>query len=82
MALEDAVVLADELAKGDDVAQALAAFTDRRCPRASFVQKASRGILDAEMSITAENFDGAVGHMRAAIPEQFAHVDSLLMQPA
>jgi 2-polyprenyl-6-methoxyphenol hydroxylase-like FAD-dependent oxidoreductase len=82
MALEDAVVLADEMAKGEDAAQALAAFTERRYSRASFVQKASRGILDAEMSITAANLADAVDHMRAAIPEQFAYVDSQLAQPA
>jgi 2-polyprenyl-6-methoxyphenol hydroxylase-like FAD-dependent oxidoreductase len=82
MALEDAVVLADEVAKQQGAEATLAAFTERRYPRANFIQMASRGILDAEMSVTRENLDGALEHLREAIPGQFAHVDSLLAQPA
>jgi 2-polyprenyl-6-methoxyphenol hydroxylase-like FAD-dependent oxidoreductase len=82
MALEDAVVLADEVAKQRQADATLAAFTERRYPRANFVQMASRGILDAEMSVTRENLDSALEHMREALPGQFAHVDSFLAQPA
>jgi 2-polyprenyl-6-methoxyphenol hydroxylase-like FAD-dependent oxidoreductase len=82
MALEDAIVLADEAGKGNTVEQTLAAFTERRYPRANFVQMASRGVLDAEMSVTRENLPVALEHMREQIPGQFAHVDSLLAQPA
>lgn len=82
MALEDAVVLADEVAKQRAVAETLASFTERRYPRANFVQMASRGIMDAEMSVTRETLGGALEHMREAIPGQFAHVDSVLAQPA
>jgi 2-polyprenyl-6-methoxyphenol hydroxylase-like FAD-dependent oxidoreductase len=82
MALEDAIVLADEIRKQESAEATLAAFSERRYTRANFVQMASRGIMDAEMSITQETIEGALEHMREAIPGQFAHVDSVLAQPA
>lgn len=82
MALEDAIVLADELASHDTIRETLDAFCDRRYRRANFVQKASRSILDAEMSVTHEHFADAISGMRTAIPEQFAVVDAELAQPA
>jgi 2-polyprenyl-6-methoxyphenol hydroxylase-like FAD-dependent oxidoreductase len=83
MALEDAIVLADELATGDrPLDDALQAYSDRRFPRAKVIQDASRGILQAEMSITAENIGHAFEHMKSALPEQFAHLDEFLCQPA
>jgi 2-polyprenyl-6-methoxyphenol hydroxylase-like FAD-dependent oxidoreductase len=82
MALEDAIVLADEIGKEEPAEATLVAFSERRYTRANFVQMASRGIMDAEMSITQETIDGALEHMREAIPGQFAHVDSVLAQPA
>jgi hypothetical protein len=47
-----------------------------------FVQDVSRGILNAEMQITAENIGVAFEHMRVELPGQFAHVDEFLNQPA
>ncbi|CAN5652686.1 FAD-dependent oxidoreductase [soil metagenome] len=48
MALEDAVVLAEMLAAGDeDVAATLAAFGERRYARCNFVQEASRKVGEA-----------------------------------
>jgi 2-polyprenyl-6-methoxyphenol hydroxylase-like FAD-dependent oxidoreductase len=82
MALEDAVVLADELAEDRDLDAALIAFGERRFPRAKFVQDVSRGILNAEMSINAENIDGALAHMRDELPGQMGGVDDFLNQPA
>jgi 2-polyprenyl-6-methoxyphenol hydroxylase-like FAD-dependent oxidoreductase len=82
MALEDAVVLADELATDRPLDEALAAFSARRYPRAKFVQDVSRGILDAEMHITPENIDVALAHMREELPGQFEQVDAFLNQPA
>jgi 2-polyprenyl-6-methoxyphenol hydroxylase-like FAD-dependent oxidoreductase len=82
MALEDTVVLADELKIDRPIEETLAAFSTRRYPRAKFVQDASRGILDAEMSITAETLAGALEHMREALPGAFAHVGEFLGQPA
>jgi 2-polyprenyl-6-methoxyphenol hydroxylase-like FAD-dependent oxidoreductase len=82
MALEDAVVLADELSHDRPLAEALIAFGERRFPRAKFVQDVSRGILNAEMQITSENIAVALAHMREELPGQFAHVDEFLNQPA
>ncbi len=82
MALEDAVVLAEEVGRQRSLQETLIRFDERRYPRANFVQMASRGILDAEMSITDETLPDALEHMREALPGQFAQVDSMLAQPA
>jgi 2-polyprenyl-6-methoxyphenol hydroxylase-like FAD-dependent oxidoreductase len=82
MALEDAVVLAEELSPKRPLAEALTAFAERRYPRAKFVQDVSRGILNAEMQITRENIEVALAHMREELPGQFAQVDAFLNQPA
>jgi 2-polyprenyl-6-methoxyphenol hydroxylase-like FAD-dependent oxidoreductase len=83
MALEDAVVLAEELAAEDrTLAERLQAFGERRYPRAKFVQDVSRGILNAEMQITADNIQIAFAHMKEQLPGQMAGVDAFLNQPA
>jgi 2-polyprenyl-6-methoxyphenol hydroxylase-like FAD-dependent oxidoreductase len=82
MALEDAVVLAEELARGTSAEAALASFSTRRFPRAKFVQEASRGILDAEMSVTRETLSMALEGMRVAVPGNLAQVDEVLRVPA
>jgi 2-polyprenyl-6-methoxyphenol hydroxylase-like FAD-dependent oxidoreductase len=82
MALEDAVVLADELRDATDVPAALAAFSTRRYPRAKLVQDASRGILEAEMSVTRETLPMAFDGMRAHLPDQIGHIDDVLRQAA
>jgi 2-polyprenyl-6-methoxyphenol hydroxylase-like FAD-dependent oxidoreductase len=82
MALEDAVVLADELTKERDVGESLTAFGERRYPRAKLVQDVSRAILNGEMSITAENIEHAFEHMRAELPGQMGGVDDVLNEPA
>ncbi len=83
MALEDAVVLPEELAATDrPLAARLAAFSERRYPRAKFVQDVSRGILNSEMQITAENIEFAFAHMREELPGQMAGVDAFLNRPA
>lgn len=82
MALEDGVVLADELARAASLPEALRAFNERRYPRAKFVQDVSRGILDAEMSVTHDTLAMALRGMREHLPEQMAHVDRILLQPA
>ncbi len=48
MAVEDALVLARSLDAEDDVTAALAAWEDRRRPRAMFVQNLSRALLKEE----------------------------------
>jgi 2-polyprenyl-6-methoxyphenol hydroxylase-like FAD-dependent oxidoreductase len=83
MALEDAVVLPEELAKTDLPLDArLQSFSERRYPRAKFVQDVSRGILNAEMQINAENIEHAFAHMKEELPGQMAGVDAFLNQPA
>jgi 2-polyprenyl-6-methoxyphenol hydroxylase-like FAD-dependent oxidoreductase len=82
MALEDAVVLADELTDDRPLPETLQAFSDRRYPRAKFVQDVSRGILNSEMQITHENIEHAFEHMRQELPGQFAGVDQFLNNPA
>jgi 2-polyprenyl-6-methoxyphenol hydroxylase-like FAD-dependent oxidoreductase len=82
MALEDAVVLAEELSTDRPVEEALAAVTERRFPRVKFVQDVSRGILESEMSINEETLERALEHMAEALPGQFKEVDGFLNQPA
>jgi len=82
MALEDAVVLADCLDAPGSLDEKLRLFEARRFPRAKLVQDVSHGILDAEMSITAETWDDTLAAMRAHLPEQMRSVDRLLDAPA
>jgi|tagenome__1003787_1003787.scaffolds.fasta_scaffold20869279_2 2-polyprenyl-6-methoxyphenol hydroxylase-like FAD-dependent oxidoreductase len=83
MALEDAVVLAEELTRdGRPLEAALGAFMERRYPRAKFVQDVSRQILQGEMRVTPETLPGIIEHMRANAPAQSAAVDEFLNQPA
>ena len=83
MALEDAVVLPEELAKTElPLAERLRAFGERRYPRAKFVQDVSRGILNAEMQINAQNIEHAFAHMKEELPGQMAGVDAFLNRPA
>jgi len=44
MAIEDALVLAEELGRDGDVPTALAAFVERRAPRVSWVREQSRAL--------------------------------------
>jgi 2-polyprenyl-6-methoxyphenol hydroxylase-like FAD-dependent oxidoreductase len=81
-AMEDAIVLADEVTKDRSLEQCLEAFTARRYPRARFSQQASRAILDAESSVTAETVEVALEHMRRELPGKFAEIDAVLRQPA
>jgi 2-polyprenyl-6-methoxyphenol hydroxylase-like FAD-dependent oxidoreductase len=77
-ALEDAVVLADEMAEKDSVTAALEAFTARRAPRAARVQQLARDILDGET-------DADPGH-REVWPAKFGRLmgeaKDLLASPA
>jgi 2-polyprenyl-6-methoxyphenol hydroxylase-like FAD-dependent oxidoreductase len=82
MALEDGVVLADELARGDDLAATLTSFGERRLPRVKLVQDASRGILNGEMAVTAENIHETFDHWRQGLAGQMGYVEDFLNQPA
>ena len=85
MAIEDAVVLAEELTQDGErtLADSLDAFNARRHPRARFVQDVSRGILNSEMAITdLDTLAVAAEHIAAELPAQMAQVDAFLAQPA
>jgi 2-polyprenyl-6-methoxyphenol hydroxylase-like FAD-dependent oxidoreductase len=83
MALEDGVVLAEMLCEGTSpLEETLRAFEQRRYPRTKLVQDVSHGILEAEMSINADNYAEAVARMKATLPDQSRAVDRLLDAPA
>jgi 2-polyprenyl-6-methoxyphenol hydroxylase-like FAD-dependent oxidoreductase len=82
MALEDGLVLAETLAGGGLLEDRLRAFEERRFPRARLVQDVSRGILQAEMSINAGNYDESVQGMRDHLVEQTHAVEQILNAPA
>jgi 2-polyprenyl-6-methoxyphenol hydroxylase-like FAD-dependent oxidoreductase len=82
MALEDAVVLAEELAEAESVPAALERYAARRYPRAKFVQEVSRGILDGEMAINEKTLEPTIAEWPKQLPGQFAHVDALLNEAA
>ncbi len=82
MALEDGIVLADVLDSGGPLEDRLRAFEQRRFPRARLVQDVSRGILQAEMAINADNYDASVQGMREHLVEQTHGVEAILNAPA
>lgn len=81
MAIEDAVVLADEVTGERGVAASLQAVTDLRHERAKFVVDVSHAILEAEMQVTAENMPYAIEGMRAELPGQTAYTEQRLNEP-
>ena len=85
MALEDGIVLADVLDSGGPAGpleDRLRAFEQRRFPRARLVQDVSRGILQAEMAINADNYEASVQGMREHLVEQTHGVEAILNAPA
>jgi 2-polyprenyl-6-methoxyphenol hydroxylase-like FAD-dependent oxidoreductase len=82
MALEDAVVLAEELDNAESIPAALDSYAKRRYPRAKFVQEVSRGILESEMAINEETLEPTIAEWPNQLPGQFAHVDALLNEAA
>jgi 2-polyprenyl-6-methoxyphenol hydroxylase-like FAD-dependent oxidoreductase len=82
MALEDAVVLAEELESDRPLATALDAFMVRRYDRCKLVQDVSHGILVDEMAVTAETMDAALQGMRDGMAASTARVHGALDQPA
>lgn len=81
MAIEDAVVLADEVSRERDVEASLQAVEELRRPRTDLIFHASHAILEQEQSITAETLPYAIEGMREHLAEQTAHVESILNQP-
>jgi len=65
MAMEDSIVLAGMLARGDDVAQTLVTFSERRQPKCAFVQEASRRVGEAGGAENASTCAARNDRMRA-----------------
>jgi 2-polyprenyl-6-methoxyphenol hydroxylase-like FAD-dependent oxidoreductase len=82
MALEDAVVLAEEVSRPDrPVSDALVAFADRRRERVTFVQDASKAILNAESQIVDEaSLAQAYDRYPIDLPPAMASIDAVLRQ--
>jgi 2-polyprenyl-6-methoxyphenol hydroxylase-like FAD-dependent oxidoreductase len=81
MAMEDAVVLADEVTVDRPLDESLTAVAALRGERVQLVIDVSRAILDSEMRITADTLDVACAQMRAGLPEQVAFVENRLNAP-
>jgi 2-polyprenyl-6-methoxyphenol hydroxylase-like FAD-dependent oxidoreductase len=82
MALEDAVVLAEELDVDRPVPAALAAYGTRRHPRTKFVQDASRAILEGESAVTHDNYADFMEVIRTQTQERMKSVDAVLAEAA
>jgi 2-polyprenyl-6-methoxyphenol hydroxylase-like FAD-dependent oxidoreductase len=82
MAIEDAAILAEELAGAERVEEALAAYSSRRYPRVKFAQEASRAALDAERQINAENLEQALAAISAELPAQAWAADEVFNEAA
>lgn len=80
MAIEDAVVLADEVTRDRPVEESLLAVEQLRHPRTELVFRASHGILAQEQTVTEETLPAAVEGIRAHVTEQTAQIESTLNQ--
>jgi 2-polyprenyl-6-methoxyphenol hydroxylase-like FAD-dependent oxidoreductase len=82
MALEDAVVLAEELAvRNRGVDASLRTFMERRYHRVKLVQDVSHQILFGEMAVTVDTLPHAIDHLRQALPGQMKQVETFLNEP-
>jgi 2-polyprenyl-6-methoxyphenol hydroxylase-like FAD-dependent oxidoreductase len=88
MALEDAVVLAQELAIDAPVEQQLRAYTERRLPRCRYVERFAGAMLAGEQAIQTEaDLDAARRGHFVALDERMSESDRImdedvLAQPA
>jgi hypothetical protein len=78
MAMEDALVLADELDKNSSVPEALAAFMTRRMPRVQFVLSHAHEILMNEMESNAAK----KAEFAAGLGARQAEITRVLSDPA
>ena len=83
MAVEDALVLADELAQKDkDIEAKLSSYVERRYARCAFVCTFSRQWLEDEQSITTpEKLAAAREEMKLNASRRIAVSDRILNQP-
>lgn len=83
MAIEDGVVLAEEVIQDRDLDASLTAFEARRLPRVRRVQETSRGILDSEMLINSEAaLEASKAPMAATLPERLHAFHAFINAPA
>lgn len=83
MALEDGMVLAEEVVTGAPVDQLLARYQERRFARCAFVYAFSYEMLHVEQSITTrEQLDAARDELAANVSVRLAAADRFLDQPA
>lgn len=83
MALEDGMVLAEEVVSGGPVDQLLACYQERRYARCAFVYSFSYEMLRTEQSITTrEELDAARLELAANVSVRLAAADRFLDQPA
>jgi 2-polyprenyl-6-methoxyphenol hydroxylase-like FAD-dependent oxidoreductase len=83
MAIEDAVVLAEEVGVDRPVVDSLRAFDERRYPRVRRVQEVARAILDGEMLIDSDAaLDRAKESMAKGIPARLQAFDAFIDGPA
>lgn len=78
MAMEDAIVLADELDRAADIDEALMRFTSRRQPRVAFVQEHAHAILMNEM----ESDPAKKASFAAGLGQRQAEIARMLASPA
>jgi 2-polyprenyl-6-methoxyphenol hydroxylase-like FAD-dependent oxidoreductase len=81
MAIEDAVVLAEELESHRALTDTLAAVMARRIDRVTLVQKVSQGIQAEEMAVTAESLAADSARMRSETPGRLRRVEATLNLP-
>jgi 2-polyprenyl-6-methoxyphenol hydroxylase-like FAD-dependent oxidoreductase len=81
MAIEDAVVLADEVVHDRPLAESLDEVERLRRPRTDLVHQASHAILAQEQQITEETLPLAIKGMQAHLTDATAQVESVLNQP-
>ncbi|HEU4723585.1 MAG TPA: FAD-dependent monooxygenase [Gemmatimonadaceae bacterium] len=79
-ALEDAVVLADELGKSQSVAAALHSFMNRRFERASHLQEVSHHLLVKEMTKNG-SAPPSREHLREGMSQEMASIRAYLDRP-
>ena len=83
MAIEDAVLLAEELDQDRDLEVSLQTLEARRFPRTKFVQDVSRAVLFGEMQpVDEESLAATVVELRAELTERMNGSDTFLNQPA
>lgn len=81
MAIEDAVVLADEVTRDRGVEESLTALGRMRHRRTQLIHQTSHELLVQEQAVTAETLPHVIDGMRADLAEQTARLESFLNQP-